>query len=669
MQLEDALVMTGQMVNTRQKHIWYDYVVDLAVQYKALMTGKGIEQLLLQIVRRETVEDFSQRCALTIAITPSVCNMLMKPFNKVGRNDKIKKKADIESEAVEARVKVMANGFYGSKKTENRGLDYWLKTRYTKLCFTDPNAWVVNEWDTPQDKTTTIQPRPFEVNAAQAWDFLVINEEPKWLWVCNDIQYKKFVAKNQGVFNGVEDGVKYNLIDGLMFTLYDEDVTVTYEQVDKVYLEKTGWEPGNKQTLWEDTVSKAMFILTTYEPKLGYCPGTRVGYETDTFTDDMTFVNGWHAALPYLMKSLKTVSELDLTMTMHAFPQKLQYIQRCPGMNKKKCNYGVVSDGTKCEACQGKGFKVHTSAQDALLLPMPETKDDFIDLEKLIVYKSPPVELIQFQHDYVRSLKDDAYSAVYGSTSQTKVKSGGGATGAMTPVTATEHNNNKENMYDAVAPFAFKTSDMWLFEMSVFIDLAGGNSQDTELMHKFPADLKLKTIDELLGDLLNANASGAPAFLRDGINTDIASQYYEGDEIELQKYEVRHNFFPFNGQAPDEIALNMSSGYVSQYTKVLYANFEAIFAEIDLENPEFYSMTDIQAQWDIVDAKVQDYLDEIQATLAPPMPLGRGLGSPGANDPSGTGAAPGNTGNDPATATPPAPAPAATDTSSTNDAP
>ncbi len=623
MELEELLLLAQQLVNSRAKHEWYDRVVKWAETYKALMTGEEMQKLLLRYVRREDLDMFEQRVALTIAITPAVCAMLMKAFNKVSRNDKIKAKVELNNAAKEKIIKEMADSFYGRKNSQSKGLDYWLKTRFPQLCFSDPNAWVVVEWDAPESLAVPIKPRPFEVRAYEAWNYEVENEDIKWLWVANDIMFKSFVAKSNNNYSAKENETKFIEMWGKKFTMYGEGYTITFTQVDKKFLAATNYELLPGEILWEDEKNKVWFLVRSFETKLSYVPAIRVGYVKDVFTDGATFVNGWHEAMPYLLKSVKTVSELDLTMTLHAFPQKLQYVQKCPGRGKKPCISGYDKEGVKCAGCGGEGYKVHTTTQDVFMMPLPDSskaEDGFFDLSKMIEYKAPPVDLVKFQAEYVDSLKKDAYAAVFSSTSQTKTA--GPSVAGGSPVSATEHLGNTNSVNDAVAPFAEKNSEVWIEFMNVCVNLAGVGSEDVELMHKFPADFKFKSMDELLIDLAAANASGAPSFLIDAINRDIAEMIYDGDEIELAKFYVKRNFYPFNGQTPDEIAMFMSSQFVSERTKILYANFEAIFTDIDLETPEFWLMQDITKQWEIVEKAIDEYQAEITATNTPDLRLG-----------------------------------------------
>lgn len=626
MLLQEAIALAQEMIGTRQQHCYYDRVVDLAKKYKALITGENAEVLLTQFVRRENDEAFQQRLALTILITPAVCSALSKPFNKVSWNKKVKKFFEFDTEQRNANVQKMREVFYGRKKSKNKGLDYWLKVRYPDLSLVDPNSWVVIEWDSPETQAEIIKPRPFEVTSEMAWDYSVVNEEIKWLWVHQDIGFRKLIktegqkikeARNMGLFT-IESGNKW--------TLYDSDYTIVCTQIDREYLKSINYKLAKNEMLWDDPVSKKSYSVKTFEPKLGFPPVFRTGWKRDPETEGETFVNGWHEAMPYLMKSVKTVSEMDLTMSLHAFPQKMQYVKNCPGdrVRKISCLGGVDATGAQCKICKGAGHSVHTSAQDALFFPFPAqgtTNAELLDLEKLLVYRHPPTELLEFQNKYIESLKTSCHYAVYGQTALTKANSSG--TAGNGPVTATESGINYEGVWDAIRPFSEKVSDVWVDSIFTFGVLAGlpeSEYEDSAITCVFPPNPQMKSMNELLLDLKAANESGAPSFLKDAINNDIAELLYEGDAVAETIYWVKHQFYPFNGQTSDEIALNMASQYVNEFQKVLYANFEAIFSEIEMEHPDFWYMK-LPEQWKLVEEKVGQYQEEIDSNKAPDLML------------------------------------------------
>ena len=138
----------------------------------------------------------------------------------------------------------------------------------------------------------------------------------------------------------------------------------------------------------------------------------------------------------------------------------------------------------------------------------------------------------------------------------------------------------------------------------------------------------------LLNELKLVNESGAPSFVRDSINLDIAEITFNGDSLGLLKYKVRRRFNPFNGKSESEIMLLMASPYVSEREKVLYANFETIFTEIEAENVDFYLLPTFDEQFNILEEKINEWIaatkaDKPQFSFTP---LSAAAAEPGAEE-------------------------------------
>lgn len=594
MKLLDAQILVAEHIAGNITHRDYDHVVELAKNYKRIITGSDIEALLVQFVRREDKEMFAQRVRITQSVTPAGAAAVRMPFAKATRNDKVTRVIDIKDETKKKIVEDMIAGFYGSRRKKNSGLDGFMQSKFNDLTFTDPNAWVVVEWEGVA-ANKQVRPRPYIVSAEAALDFSVVNDEIEWLFVGAKKTFLRFAGMDG-------DKPKTEKAEGVKYTLYDADYTVVFDEVDKNYIERVRGVFDGEELIKVDT---RYFLFTYYTPNLGFAPAFRIGYERDLNTDGRTFVNPFEPAMPFFMKTIKAVSELDLTMALHTFPQKIQYVQRCGGESRElRCLEGYLPDGSICGACGGTGQKLHTTAQDVILLRMPEDPKEIIDLNNLIAYKSPPTELVKLQIDYVNELRNSVVQAVFNSDVFTRGK---------LVKTATEKNIEMESVYDKLTPFADKYSELWVDIVSVCAILAALNLSEINIVHAFPIDLKLKTVPMLLGELQAANESKAPTFLRDGISKDIAAAMYADDPMALLKYEVKHRFFPFNGKNDEEISLALASEYVTKFDKVLYFNFEKIFAELERDKVGFYLMK-YPEQWKLVGEKVNEIIGQLGTT-------------------------------------------------------
>lgn len=595
MDLQKARELAESLIQSGTTHQDYKRTVEHARDYLAFISGEGIDDMLKKFVPRESDVMFEQRKQLTQAITPAVCSSLIKPFYKVGRNDKVKQIIEVKnSPNKEEAIKKMMLEFFGDSRKQ-KGLNYWLKTRFVELSFSDPNSWVVIEWENPGLQATP-KPYPVEVSADEAIWFEFKNGILQQLLIRKEIQY---LAVDKRYKNAIYK-------KGIRYTLYDIDRTVVYTQVDKDFLKQNDLlsEMELNGTIVE--IKGITYSLTEYLPNLGYVPAFRIGYTRDIATKGRTFVSPLKPAEAYLRKSIKTVSELDLSMTLHAFPQKIQYVDPCPGESpQKRCWHGKLEDGSTCGECKGSGKKVHTSAQDAIYLAMPEQgQQNVINLDNILVYKAPPTDLLNFQKEYTESLKKESHIAVF--NSQVFVQT-------ETAKTATEVEDNMESIYDTLEPFTDQISAIFIEIVGTFAGILDvkPEDEDVNIIHRYPADPKLKNTAILLNELKLVNESKAPAFLRDAITNDIASIIYNGDPLGWAKYNTRRKFYPFNGKTNEEINLLLNSSYIAERTKVLAANFDLIFNDIEKENPGFSLMTNDNEQWKIVEEVVDRYVLEI----------------------------------------------------------
>jgi hypothetical protein len=162
-------------------------------------------------------------------------------------------------------------------------------------------------------------------------------------------------------------------------------------------------------------------------------------------------------------------------------------------------------------------------------------------------------------------------------------------------------------------PFAENFSKVYRYIVEVsakFVDV-----NDVIVEHRFPKDFKFKGITELLADMQIATTSNAPGYVRQEIAEDITEQQFIDKPEELKKIRAKQRFFPFPDKSPTEIIYIISNNKTTQYSDVLWANFESIFQDLEVEAQEkeknFYDYT-YALQKTLIEEKVQTYIDEIE---------------------------------------------------------
>lgn len=596
-QYSEAFDTLANTVNNKIYHKWYKHVVDYAHTLNILITGKNMRELLRKFSRREDEVQFEQRVELTNAITPAVAALLMIPFYKAGRSNNIINKIDFKNsasyEANLANIKEALKGYNG-----NKSLHRYLETRLVELNFQDPNGFIVTEFDMPErgpqgELLTKVEPRPFEVSSKQAINYFYKNNILQWLVIKGDCEYYDN-----------KDVVKL----GETYTIYYPDVAIKFVQVElQNQFASIGqliqYEVDGVELQYYRVDKTRFFQVEKFNYNAGKVPAVIVGYKPDLCTNGETKASPMHDALCYFMKSIKTVSEFDLTMALHAFPQKFQYVQRCLGVSNYGCNNGLTNEGTTCTKCSGSGFAIHASAQDGVVMRIPKDKNDIIDLQQLVHYESPPIDLLKFQDEFIFQLKVEARDSVFPRQNMQT---------SNATKTATEMDYAYESEYNALFPFAENFSNVYKDILEViarFRDIT-----DIIIEHRFPKDFKFKPIGELLAELKIANESGAPGYVRTELSMDIAAQQYVDKPEELKRVEVKQRFYPFPDKSSTEIAFIISSDLTTKYNKILYANFDNIFLklekEAELKGQYFYDYI-ANMQQELLNLEVNTMIEDI----------------------------------------------------------
>lgn len=630
--LKDGIQVFFKTINDYITHADYDIVTAIAEDYQIFITGEGASKKLLQFTPRESVEQFAQRVRLTQITTPDIAGGCTKYMYKVGRTPagKVITWGDAQkNEENKKSLMDVAGKFYGKQS-----VDQYLTNRMVELDSTDPNSFIVVEFTTlidgvvdPKNPESKAIPYPFEVNSREAVNFTYKNNLLQFLVVKNDFLIKDKDGKDVWAF-------KYTIYlseNSIVAKPLHRDTLDDWKKVNPGYEEISELQNQNVEMLAPEKVylfiskekgnkKERYFEVRIYEHKIGFVPAQRVGTVRDLTTRGRTRVPLIHNAKAYFEKVIKAVSELDITMVMHVFPQKVQYSESCPGYLDTiegsedtvliGCIRGHTADGKKCKACDGHGFVVHKSASDIIQIAMPKDLRDLVSLENIIVYKYPPTDLLEFQkklalYEY-RAL---AQRAVYNSESFTSEQ-------IMSDKTATGENIDLDRVYDTLKPFADNYSEMWVFVMTCIAQLRDLGT-DLQIVHQFPNDFKMKSLTQLLDDLKKASDSGAPSHVKKAINRDIVRKYYIDDPDEILRLETKDRYSPFPGKTDAQIQYIFTNNDTTNKLRVFFNHFDLIFTQLEFDamskNPavNFYKMEE-KLQRELIDKKVDEFVKEIQ---------------------------------------------------------
>lgn len=564
---DKAIEIFGSWITKGIRHKDYERVVDLAKQYKDIFTGIGIPKYMKIFAGREDKLMFKQRMDTYISTIPSTVNSILTPFNKALLSNRIYEYVSHKDNKKHQEIQDRKDNFYHGNV--GNGVNEYLQNKYRYFATFDPNAFLCVEFSDFDARTEKARAFPLEYTSEEVYNFEYKNGKLNWVLVRKEHKYKKN-EHNREIY-----------VDGCRFLLYIGSYCYELKEVDNVLRELDNEQIEDVLTFNIGNNKVRTFAFKEYDLKVDEVPLRRFGYILDPVTENRTCLSILDSALPFFKKEIKTGSEFDLTMSMHVFPQKIIYGQICQGHKDKGCNNGIEVGGESiCKGCGGSGITlpVHTSAQDLVVVKPPTRDGDpILDLEKAVVYKAPPIDIVKFQHEYQERLAERAKLAIFPSEAVVK---------ASITNTATEAEMNLASVNDTLYPYGQKYSDLWKFIVK-YIAIYSDNYEGVEIYHSFPKDLKLKSKDSLLEEAKLAKESGLNQNVINALNDDILEAQYADDPDTLTKLRIQNKFMPFSGKSETEIAVILS-GDVIPYYKTLYTYFDAIFEDINETEPNFY---------------------------------------------------------------------------------
>ena len=566
-----GLELLVKIVDKETVHEDYKRVTELAEKYYKLKTGDEIEDLLHKIETRVTEDEFDMIKSIYRSIIPATLNSTKLPFLKAARKQPIVRQIDYDDQAdtKKSELEEFIGKYWGDKSLEK-----YLEYAYVDYNYIDPNAFLITEFDEFDNKIEKASPYPFIADSEQAVMFEYKNEILEYLVVKLPNKY----------MDGPEEKV------GTKYTMYLGMDTIVLSQV------------ANKTSGGEVVELRGMYFEILYfTPKNEKVPAIRFGFLRDEQTKGRTFVSLFHAVIGFLEKTLKIDSELDLACALVAFPQRFMYVSPCdaPG-----CNHGFLPDHTNCPICLGTGQQqAHKGTQDFITLTLPRGKDfdysNIMDLEKMLVYKFPPIELLKFQKEYLEYLKKSVHSMMFNADLYTR---------SEVATTATEKILETDNMNDTLFPFTRQYSSIWEFvvkDIATFTDLSEG----LIVQYKFPYDLKFKSLNDLMIDLKAAKDAGASTSTISAIEDDINEILYSDRPEALKEMKIKNNINPFRGYSSDNIRFIISQGNTTLYNRTLWENMESIFQDLEFEHedPWLYDLSETLIR-ELVVKKTQEYI-------------------------------------------------------------
>lgn len=607
--VEDQASVIEMLVSVAQglRHKHYKRTVDKARFYMALKTGEDLDEYVPRFEIRETKETYEARLKITTHISKSVLAGIQAAFQKV---DRVKHNQALyyTDEAGEGdSQKIMAEIL--SKFWGNASLDTWIETRWLELDSVDPNAWVVVEWETT-DGSSFISPYPYEIPSKRAVYYQRAD---------NNQVLDALVAEIPAVYvtdlHG--DRVKKN-----PYTAYLKNRTVNLRpvnadavrggipEVDTPFLGTYLGEPAKLVY-----VDRQPYLIEEPPPHdVGFVPAFRCSYKRDLKTAGDTMVPHYDAATELITKQLGINSMADQTKHTTAFPLVIRASEDCG-----QCTDGYTTEGGTCAVCHGTGKKAPRplSAMQEIVVDVPHVGDEngMPDLDKLLIFKSPEISLLEYQDKVIADLRDQAKMTIFNGDIFSK---------SVITETATGAGINLQNVYDELSKCASAKALAWAQVVDT-VAKAIGRDEGLVRYRIYPSDFQMLGLDDLLNRLKKALDSGSGPDVISSVEEQIRTLIFMDNPSDLRRNNVMALFNPFRGASPPMLSLVMASDALTprrhrvQYANLVYI-FDKVEAQANEQGEDFYALAYAE-QKRRIDAEV-DILMEQTATAAPALNFG-----------------------------------------------
>ena len=567
-------------------HANYTTVTELSAFYSQIVTGQGYGDLIVNYKPRETDKQKAQRVEITQNRTKSIAGKVEGFFKRVFRADKLKLDVSHEDDEKGAQIAQYLTK-YGN---DGQSLLNWSEETALFYNNIDPNAfyWVRHTIADGVDYFT-----PFVFTSSEVKDYSIKKGVVNYC-VCQLAEKVRYTVDNSQkekqidiyytfTTNGLEIALQLDAEIQKNTEFYEQfkDEAGAFGQVQKV-------KDKNYIVLFEPSDSKTV-------------PVSRIGYKHDKTTGGKTYVSFWDSATEEYKQLVNRGSEYDLSLTLHAFLQKVQYYTPCEYQDSEThaiCRGGTLHpSGEDCPACSGTGKQVHTSSQDVIEVQLPNEHGDPVGVspKDLVFYVDVPFDIVKQQKEDVTQYTPKIIESIFG-VDISHQQSGN--------ATATQINNYYDTAQDSLYEFTKSPRRLFLFTVQIIAEALQIEDLKSELLYTNEYDLESENY--LVNLLKIAKEAGANSEAIENINKRLNVKQNRTDSAYFSVYNAMRKFEPFAtipAELKTQIVLNLPD---SSIQKALFLNFKEITEDI-LNNEPAFLILDYNKQKEIVNDKAATY--------------------------------------------------------------
>lgn len=598
----EGAALIRQLAQRNAPHQYYQKTVDLAKFWTSIVDGMGQDELILSYKLRESPEQKKQRLQITHTPTKATCSRSIRNYDRLQSAEGAKKSINYE-DANSPQYTALAQRL--SIFNGDKDLETFLFDAQKRFIQTDPNAFLLILFDGQRNNQGAFidkpVPHPEIIPCSEVYD--VKFDNGRYYWLCRlQIMSGK---------NGTNTGTYKR------YTLYAPDFVLQF-------VEQNEFAPAAPKTaqiyLMKIEEKDVVFSLTTYSISSAKQLSSP-DYEVPFAPLGFDYNGKWYETIfapseSHVRQLVNRSSEYELTMALHVFMQKYQYVRPCTHMEKGAghCDNGIMSLSKQpCSSCKGTGKKIMTTVQDTVTIELPEDRDQFFPIGDMVRYVEMPFEIVNHLKQEITDLQSEIEQDIWGIDLR-KTPDG--------QLTATEVLSRYDTVYVALSRIDAHYGQLW--QKCVKLTAKYAEIEEGLSVSYVPRKTyNMETLGELAAAFKELKESGAPYPVLRALELAIMKKQGGVTDEQLIWDAAIERFRVFKSKNDTNIASILSTVPDNDFHRILWAYFDEIFAEIKEEHPEFPKYPPIAgegqvSQREVVKAKVAQYQLLIPEATAEP---------------------------------------------------
>ena len=549
----DYIKIFEEAIKREKPHEYYELVSKEAKFNKAIYTGMGQKEWLLNYRKNETKEQKDQRERITRTKTKHVCRKIENVFDELKILDRAAKNIETSSDA---KTQEIEDWIYNDN-IEDLAFE---TVKYWNLI--DANAFCV-----------------FGLNKYGDKEFKVIPSEMIYDYYVKSGRLQFVIIKIK----------RDNFTD---YRLYAPDVVIDFK------------EGRDKEA------SEFIGNYTVYRQQTGRIYAFMLGWKRNPETEFKTNVSIYEGASELFQALIWEGSELDITKALHGIVKTFAFAPKCNAKQEIDGNVYECIDGmtgsVQCKSCSGSGMKIHTSNQDIIYLPEPlPGQETHLTLDKMIHTEHVPPEILNLRKSDIKEIEAEIVKTVFSSNFTTK---------SDVAKTATETLVDLKGMYSALGNLGKQVSEFFIWAVECYADSIG--VKDVQVFHGYALNLKLEDLDTLLERRAAAVASGVSMDIINVIDFAIMKKQHVDNPTYLDSFSIWKQYMPLSDKSETERLSIMAGLDTRDPLKVLYIHWVQIKKNIEERVKGFTELTHEKRQA-LIDAEVEAFIAKMPEEQLP----------------------------------------------------